>query len=265
MVEYSIEILQDTVEKYKRKGYAINASFSGGKDSAVSTLLSKEVIPDLDVVFIDTGLEYPETLNYVKDFAKKYDINLDTVDGNNFWDNLEKEGIPTKDNRWCNSACKLMPLKRYLKKKYGNKKVLTIDGTRKYESFTRANLDYKRKSGFIDFQTNLFPILDWNSLDIWSYIFSNDILYNPMYDKGFERIGCYLCPSALNSEFLRVKELHPDYFERWVKYLKKYFPESEVLRGFWRWDELPPKMIELEEDMGVDIEKKKRLKRITQL
>ncbi len=265
MVENSIEILQDAVEKYKRKGYAINASFSGGKDSAVCTLISKEVIPDLDVVFIDTGLEYPETLNYVKDFVDKYDINLDTVDGDNFWDNLEKEGIPTKDNRWCNSACKLMPLKRYLKKKYGNKKVLTIDGSRKYESFTRANLDYERRSGFIDFQTNVFPILDWNSIDIWSYIYSKDIPYNPMYDKGFERIGCYLCPSALNSEFLRVKELHPDYFERWVKYLKKYFPESEVLRGFWRWDELPPKMVELEENMGVDIDKKKRLKRITQL
>ena len=72
-------------------------------------------------------------------------------------------------------------------------------------------------------------------------------------------IRSYYGPSALNSEFLRVKELHPDYFERWVKYLKKYFPESEVLRGFWRWDELPPKMIELEENMGVDIEKKKRL------
>ncbi|ABR54884.1 phosphoadenosine phosphosulfate reductase [Methanococcus vannielii SB] len=265
MVENSINILEETIEKYKKKGYVINVSFSGGKDSSVCTLLSKEVMPEMDVVFIDTGLEYPETIQYVKDFSKKYDIEIDTVDGDNFWDNLEKEGIPTKDNRWCNSACKLMPLKRYLKKKYGNRKVLTIDGSRKYESFARANLDYERKSGFIDFQTNVFPILDWNSLDIWTYIYSNDILYNPMYDKGFERIGCYLCPSALNSEFLRVEELYPDHFERWVKYLKKYYPKEEVLRGFWRWKELPPKMVELEDELGYNGERKKKIKRITQL
>jgi len=71
------------------------------------------------------------------------------------------------------------------------------------------------------------------------------MMYNPFYEEGFERIGCYLCPAALNSEFLRVKELHPDLFNKWVNYLKKYYDEEDILRGFWRWDELPPKMEEL--------------------
>jgi len=245
LLEHSKNILKRYIERYKSKGYIINTSFSGGKDSAVSTLLVREVVPDIDVIFIDTGLEYPDTLRYVKRFAKEYDLNLYIVDGDHFWDHLEREGIPTKDNRWCNSVCKLIPLKDFFMEQYPNKKVLTIDGSRKYESFTRSKLNYTRKSRFIDFQVNLFPILDWNAIDVWSYILLEGIPYNPLYDKGFERIGCYLCPSALNSEFLRVRDLYPELWNRWVDYLKRYYSMEEILRGFWRWKELPPKMKEL--------------------
>ncbi|MBP2143249.1 3'-phosphoadenosine 5'-phosphosulfate sulfotransferase (PAPS reductase)/FAD synthetase/predicted RNA-binding protein with PUA domain [Methanococcus voltae] len=245
----SLKILKHMIEKYKKKGYVINASFSGGKDSSVSTLLAKEVMPDIEVISIDTGLEYPETIEYIKKFSKKYDLNMDIIDGDNFWEDILRNGVPTKDNRWCNSSCKLNPLRSYLKKKYPGKKILTIDGSRQFESFTRSNLDYERNSSFIDFQTTAFPILDWNALDIWTYIYKNDIPYNPLYDEGFERIGCYLCPSALNSEFNRVKELHPDYYKRWSKYLSKRYSKDEIDRGFWRWDELPPKMKELKKEM----------------
>ncbi|HIQ32607.1 MAG TPA: hypothetical protein EYH55_03905, partial [Methanothermococcus okinawensis] len=245
LVEYSRDILKRYIDRYRERGYMINASFSGGKDSSVSTLLAREIIPDIDVIFIDTGLEYPDTLKYVRRFAKKYDLNLHVVNGDYFWDHLEREGIPTKDNRWCNSVCKLIPLKNFFLEHYPNKKVLTIDGSRRFESFTRARLNYTRRSGFIDFQVNLFPILDWNALDVWSYIFLENIPYHPLYDRGFERIGCYLCPAALNSEFLRVRDLYPELWERWVNYLKRYYTMDEILRGFWRWRELPPKMKEL--------------------
>jgi len=246
MEKKSIEFIRRYVEKYKNKSnYVINTSFSGGKDSSISTLLAKKVVDDIDVLFIDTGLEYPDTIDFVKKFAKEYDLNLHIIKAGDFWKELEKEGIPTKDNRWCNSVCKLIPLKEFFEKEYKNKKIITIDGTRKYESFTRAKLNYERRNRFIPFQTSIFPILDWNALDVWSYIYINNILYNPLYDKGFERIGCYLCPSALNSEFLRVRDLYPELFNRWFNYLKKFYAEEDILRGFWRWKELPPKMREL--------------------
>ncbi len=229
---------KDIIKKYKDK--PINVSFSGGKDSSVSTLLANDIIPDIEVIFIDTGLEFPDTLKFVKKFAKKFNLNLIILNGDNFWDYLDKYGIPTKDNRWCNSICKLNPLKEYLKK---YKIIYTIDGTRKYESFTRSKLGYERKSSFIENQINIFPILDWKGTDVWSWIYLNDIPYNPLYDKGFERIGCYLCPAMLSAEFLRVKELYPELFKKWFETLKKYgYSEDEILKGLWRWKELPKKM-----------------------
>jgi len=91
LVKLSKNILKKYIDKYKSRGYVINVSFSGGKDSAVSTLLAKEMIDDIDVLFIDTGLEYPETIKYVEDFAKKYDLNLHTINGDYFWDELDKK------------------------------------------------------------------------------------------------------------------------------------------------------------------------------
>ncbi|HIQ39532.1 MAG TPA: hypothetical protein EYH53_05955, partial [Methanothermococcus okinawensis] len=79
LLEHSKNILKRYIERYKERGYIINTSFSGGKDSSVSTLLVREIIPDIDVIFIDTGLEYPDTLKYVKRFAKEYDLNLHIV------------------------------------------------------------------------------------------------------------------------------------------------------------------------------------------
>ncbi|NPA62212.1 MAG: phosphoadenosine phosphosulfate reductase family protein [Methanococci archaeon] len=239
----STSIIKKYNEKCKEKNITINASFSGGKDSSVSTLLANEIIDDLEVIFVDTGLEFKETTKFVKKFAKKYGLNLTILKSKDFWKALEENGIPTKENRWCNSVCKLNPLKNYLEK---YREVYTIDGSRKFESFAREKLSYERKSRFIPNQTNIFPILDWKGTDVWSWIYLNEIEYNPLYEKGFERIGCYMCPSALNSEFLRVKELYPELFNRWVETLKRYgYDEDEILRGFWRWKNLPPKMKEL--------------------
>ncbi|WP_456472102.1 phosphoadenosine phosphosulfate reductase domain-containing protein [Methanocaldococcus sp.] len=244
-IEKLEEKAKNIIKRYKDK--EVNASFSGGKDSGVSTLLANEVIKDLEVIFINTGLEFPDTVKFVKDFAKKYDLNLTILKGGDFWEHLDKEGIPTKDNRWCNTVCKLNPLREYFKK---YRLVYTINGSRRFESFAREKLSYEKR-GLIENQINVFPILDWKGTDVWSWIYLNDIYYNPLYDKGFERIGCYLCPAMLNSEFLRVKELYPNLFNKWFNYLKKYYSEDEILRGFWRYKELPKKLKELKRHLSI--------------
>lgn len=40
------------------------------------------------------------------------------------------------------------------------------------------------------------PIYEWSDTDVWDYLKSNDYPYNPMYDKGYHRVGCIGCPMA---------------------------------------------------------------------
>jgi len=82
--------------------------------------------------------------------------------------------------------------------------------------------------------------------------------YNPLYEKDFERIGCYLCPSCLASEWKNTESIHSDLHSEWEGYLGDYakereLPEEYVKMGFWRWKVLPPKMILLAKELGIDL------------
>lgn len=86
--------------------------------------------------------------------------------------------------------------------------------------------------------------------------------YNPLYERDFERIGCYLCPSCLSSEWRNTGRIHPDLYVRWEDYLHRYaeehgLPREYVDMGFWRWKMLPPKMVQLSEEMQVDLRPRK--------
>jgi phosphoadenosine phosphosulfate reductase len=105
-------------------------------------------------------------------------------------------------------------------------------------------------------QLNIFPIRNWKALEVWLYIYWKGLSYNPLYDLGFERIGCWLCPSALAAEYSRVKDLHPEMHEKWNSYLLEWaktrgLSEKFIEYGFWRWKELPPKIRILAEELGI--------------
>ncbi len=186
----------ELIERYKNFGEFKFAAFSGGKDSTVVSYLSKDYVDE--IIFIDTGFEHEETKEFVKTFEKFIgkDITVLSPKGN-FWEEVKKRGFPTKDNRWCTEFLKLNPLREHLKK---YKEVLSFEGVRKYESYSRAKYPYFRKNPFIPNAYQVFPILDWNGLELWLYIFYRKIPYNPLYDLGMERIGCYFCPAMLQYE-----------------------------------------------------------------
>jgi cysteine desulfurase/selenocysteine lyase len=81
---------------------------------------------------------------------------------------------------------------------------------------------------------------------------------NPLYERGIERIGCYLCPAMLESEYEMIRGSHPDYTRRWDTVVeawadKKGLPDAYLSFGLWRWRELPPKMRELCRMKGIPL------------
>ncbi|MDO9324550.1 MAG: aminotransferase class V-fold PLP-dependent enzyme [Methanoregula sp.] len=218
-----------------------NISFSGGKDStAVLTIARKAGVTK--AFFIDTGLEFPETITFVE----SQDVEIIRRAGD-FWQAAEKAGPPGKDNRWCCKLQKLHPLKLYLA---DVGPCVTVQGNRWYESWNRAGLDETSQNPANPLQLNISPIRHWRALEVFLYLWWQKVEINPLYDKGLERIGCYLCPAMLESEYEELRTLQPAYARRWDAFLerwaaKKGLPEAFYLWGLWRWRELPPKMREL--------------------
>ena len=231
---------------------AANCSFSGGKDStAVWHIAQKAGVTD--AFFIDTGLEFPETITFVR----SQNVRLIQKAGD-FWQAVEKAGPPGKDHRWCCKLLKLNPLKVHLAE---TGPCVTVQGNRWYESWSRASLDAVSQNPNNPLQINLSPIRSWRALDVFLYLWLREIPYNPLYERGYERIGCYLCPAMLESELATMHQTHPEMAARWDDFLTRWaadrgLPPEFISWGLWRWKELPPKMKELVRDAGLDLSEK---------
>lgn len=223
-------------------------SFSGGKDSLATLLLTREAGYDLPVFFIDTGLEFPETVDYVH--RLKEELKLDMVIGKAeegaFFGNLEFFGPPGKDYRWCCKTNKLGPTVKAIVEHYPDG-VLSFIGQRRYESEQRAAKPRVWKNPWTPGQIGASPIQDWTSMHVWLYIFKSGVSYNPWYEHGLDRIGCFLCPASDMAD-LGIAKSSPAY-ERWEAFLKSYAERKGlgpewVEFGLWRWKKVPPSIME---------------------
>jgi cysteine desulfurase / selenocysteine lyase len=236
-----------TIKQHITDRPTANVSFSGGKDStAVLHLARKAGVTK--AFFIDTGIELPETIAFVE--SEGVEIIRRAGD---FWSAAEKAGPPGKDNRWCCKLLKLHPLKLYLA---DVGPCVTVQGNRWYESWNRADLEETSQNPANPLQLNISPIRNWRALEVFLYLWWQKAAINPLYEKGLERIGCFLCPAMLESEYEELRVMHPDYAKKWDDFVvawaeKKGYPDAYCSWGLWRWRALPPKMRELCREKGI--------------
>jgi len=237
-----------TIKRHMKDRPLVNVSFSGGKDSTAALHLAKKAGVE-KAFFIDTGLEFPETIQFIREQG----VEVISKGDNNFWQVIEERGPPGKDNRWCCSLLKLDPLKAYLD---DIGPCVTIQGNRWYESWNRAGLEVTSQNPINPLQLNVSPIRSWRAFEVFLYLWWRKVPMNPMYEQGVERVGCYLCPAMLESEYDSIRRTHPGITARWDAFLEKWakkrqMPDAYISWGLWRWQALPPKMRELCRNMGV--------------
>ncbi|MDD4252914.1 MAG: aminotransferase class V-fold PLP-dependent enzyme, partial [Methanoculleus horonobensis] len=238
-----------TIKKHMNDRPCVNVSFSGGKDSTAVLHLARRAGVE-NAFFIDTGLELPETV----EFAASQGVEI-IRKGGDFFQAVEKAGPPGKDHRWCCKLLKLQPLKIYLA---GLGPCVTIQGNRWYESWNRADLDETSQNPANPLQLNVSPIRNWRALEVFLYLWWREVPMNPLYEMGLERVGCYLCPAVLESEYEGLREMHPELTDPWDEFLirwaeKNGLPDAYHRWGLWRWRALPPKMREVCRDRGIAV------------
>ncbi len=260
LVKDAVNTIRGIANQKEFRDSPVYVSFSGGKDSLVALDLTRSAVErPIKVFFANTGIEFPETVEFARRFCRENNIGLIEVEAKEaFWENLPSFGPPAKDFRWCCKVCKLAPINIVMEEcTREGRKCITVDGKRRYESFARARVAPKEENPFIPGQVSLFPIRNWRAIEVWLYIYYRKLEYNPLYDQGFERVGCWLCPAELSAEYYRFRELHPELFARWNDYLLRWAEEHGVTEeyikhGFWRWKTLPPKMVRLAEELKIN-------------
>jgi len=219
-------------------------SYSGGKDSLAALNLTLEAGIRPYILFNDTGIELPETRESVRRIAEKFGLELLVASaGDAFWRAVERVGPPGKDYRWCCKVTKLAPLSRLLQERFPEG-ALNVVGQRAFESLDRARSPRVWRNRWLPQILNISPIQYWTQLMVWLYIWDRKLPYNPLYEKGFDRIGCFMCPAAFTAEYKHVEEAHPELWRRWEQILWAWArrlglegeaAEAWVKKGLWRW------------------------------
>ena len=216
-------------------------SFSGGKDSLATLFLVIDAGYRPPIFFINTGLEFDETVSHVREVAEKLGLELiEESAGDIFWRAIDFFGPPARDFRWCCKTCKLGPTTRLIKK-YFPGGLLSFIGQRRYESEQRSKKGSIWKNPWVAEQVGASPIQNWTALHVWLYLFSKyseyGIKWNKLYEQGFSRIGCWLCPASDMAEFEFKK--HRDWnklMEKLEEYARYHDLDREWIgRGMWRW------------------------------
>ncbi|MCX8198824.1 MAG: phosphoadenosine phosphosulfate reductase family protein [Sulfolobales archaeon] len=225
---------------HSKTGKEVIVSYSGGKDSLVSLHLAMSTIGELKLLFNDTGLELPETIANVEEVSEKYGFTKVLASaGNRFWNDVELFGPPGRDYRWCCKVLKLIPLAKVSRQEWPNG-ALNIVGQRAFESLERAKSHRVWRNKWIPHLLSISPIQEWSQLHVWLYIHKHKLPYNKLYDKGFERLGCYLCPASTLAEFKEVETVCPELWSKWISVLEVWRdklnqPREWIDLGLWRW------------------------------
>jgi phosphoadenosine phosphosulfate reductase len=169
---------------------AVAASMQDG----VLPHLASRFAPDADVLFLDTGYHFAETLQTRVEVAERYRLRVLDV--------RPVQTVPEQDTQYgarlhdrdpnlCCALRKTAPLDAAL-----GSYDAWINGLRRVDAPTRANtpvVDYDEKRDIV----KISPLAAWSDEDLENYIFAHEVIVNPLLRQGYPSIGCAPCTRAV--------------------------------------------------------------------
>ncbi len=240
----TIKKIYNTYVEYMDRVDVFYVAFSGGKDSVVTLDLVQRALPHnkFKVLFGDTGMEFPDTyktVDTIETQCKKQGIAFIRAKSHySPEESWKKFGPPATVTRWCCSVHKTAPQVIALRELTGkpNFTGMAFIGIRASESISRSQYDYVSLGEKHKGQYSCNPILEWNSAELYMYIYTENIYLNDAYKKGNRRAGCLVCPRAAERNEYMARAWYPEEFDSLVNTIKymyrKSFSSESALNDF---------------------------------
>ncbi len=235
-IEESLKVIADVAARSEKP---LIIQFSGGRDSMVLLGLVREAgVRDFVCCYMATGLEFHDTIQFVKDTCEKYGVKLaistPAMHKGNIFKRVEQfQSWPGLIATWCCRDLKLRPQKKMLIKEFGKGVFYKLEGIRRFES-TRRKYIYKeytgnpiREDGEFKGSYEVFPIISWSDSDVLHYLEMRGLPTSGLYNE-FGVSGCSWCPFYQPEIYYRVMQKMPDHYDRFIEFEEKIGQPSVV-------------------------------------
>jgi phosphoadenosine phosphosulfate reductase len=177
-------------------GKVVQATSLGAEDMVVTDLIARHRLP-IAVGTLETGMLHVETAALIDGIERRYGLAVEvyrpvsesvvhfvkTHGERAMYDSIELR-------KGCCAIRKLEPLSRMLQDRSA-----WITGMRREQSLNRGTVEFSEHDD--KGRTKFNPLADWSWADVWHYIATNDVPYNPLHDQFFPSIGCAPCTRAI--------------------------------------------------------------------
>jgi phosphoadenosine phosphosulfate reductase len=258
-LEHSIELLQKAerlaLQYDPSEGYY--CAFSAGKDSQCLYHVAKLAGVKFKAHMSLTSVDPPEVIRFLKEHYP--DVERVKPKRSIFQSAIEREILPTMRVRWCCKEFKesagagkvtLIGIRHEESPRRAKRKEVEIDSRKfsgtleeldeyraaknekmskphrgrpsKAEQITIVNADGERTLGCINGKESLLisPIIDWTEKDVWTFLNTLGIAHCSLYDEGWKRIGCILCPMSQPRQKKLEEKRWPHVKRNWIKAIK---------------------------------------------
>ena len=212
--DYTTEAIAFLRENEPPEGFFVG--FSGGKDSIVSLELCRIAGVKHQAFYSCTRIDPPEVVRFIRMHYPEVTWLYSKM---TMWEAIQMKAPPLRMQRWCCDVLKKEPACDHPLKH-------RIMGIRAEESVRRASRP--RIDSFLD-QTTCKTIFSWPEWAVWEFIESHKLPYRSLYDEGFSRIGCVVCPFILGKAPGATRQ-REESMRRWPGIWKAY---GHAVKRWW--------------------------------
>ncbi len=197
-VAHSVDVLRHAAAEHT--GRVVQATSLGAEDMVITHMIARHYL-GISIATLETGQLHEETLALIPRIEHRFGMKVEAFKP---MTEAVVQFVKAKGERAMyesielRKACchirKLEPLSRML-----DGKTAWVTGLRREQSDTRAVVPFSEvdPNGGETGRTKINPLADWSWADVWHYIATNDVPYNPLHDQFMPSIGCAPCTRAI--------------------------------------------------------------------
>ncbi len=193
---HTLALLHQAAQEHP--GTVVQTTSLGAEDMVITDLIARHWLP-IAVATLDTGHLHVATLSLLPRIQARYDLVVERWQPqaaqvlrfvSEHGDLAMRHSVALRKS--CCELRKLEPLARLLQGR-----TAWVTGLRREQAQSRAALPFVEAEETLPRRIKFNPLADWTWAEVWHYIATFEVPYNPLHDEFFPSIGCAPCTRAV--------------------------------------------------------------------